>query len=102
MAAGVALPERLASDTGRAYCVNHDLASYEVPAHAEIETQSAIFLDTLDTVSNPLKAKGVGELRISGAAAAIANAAYNGSGVCVRDYTLTVDKMIAQSPNLKQ
>ena len=100
MAAGAALSEELATDTGRAYFVNHDLAGYEVPVHADIGTQEVIFLDTLDAVANPLKAKGVGELGICGAAAAIANAAYNASGVRIRDYPLTVDKMIAGLPDL--
>lgn len=100
MAAGAALSEELATDTGRAYFVNHDLAGYEVAVHADIGTQEVIFLDTLDAVASPLKAKGVGELGICGAAAAIANAAYNASGVRVRDYPLTVDKMIAGLPPL--
>ena len=100
MAAGAALSEELATDTGRSYFVNHDLAGYEVPVHADIGSQEVIFLDTLDAVASPLKAKGVGELGICGAAAAIANAAYNASGVRVRDYPLTLDKMIGGLPAL--
>ena len=100
MAAGAALSEELAADTSRAYFVNHDLAGYEVAVHADIGRQEVIFLDTLDAVASPLKAKGVGELGICGAAAAIANAAYNASGVRVRDYPLTLDKMIDGLPAL--
>ncbi|WP_420565531.1 aldehyde oxidoreductase molybdenum-binding subunit PaoC [Thalassobaculum sp.] len=100
MAAGAALSEELATDTGRSFFVNHDLAGYEVAVHADIGTQEVIFLDTLDPVASPLKAKGVGELGICGVAAAIANAAYNASGVRVRDYPLTLDKMIAGLPPL--
>jgi len=59
-----------------------------------------IFLDTLDGVASPLKAKGVGELGICGVAAAIANAVYNASGVRVRDYPLTVDKIVGALPAL--
>ncbi|SDF13018.1 aldehyde oxidoreductase molybdenum-binding subunit PaoC [Thalassobaculum litoreum] len=100
MATGAALSEELATDTGRSYFVNHDLAGYEVPVHADIGRQDVIFLDTLDAVASPLKAKGVGELGICGAAAAIANAAYNASGVRVRDYPLTLDKMVGGFPAL--
>ncbi|MBC7395542.1 MAG: hypothetical protein H7340_19625, partial [Variovorax sp.] len=42
----------------------------------------------------PMKAKGVGELGLCGSAAAIANAVYNACGVRVRDYPLTLDKII--------
>ena len=41
-----------------------------------------------------MKAKGVGELGICGAAAAVANAVYNATGVRVRDYPITLDKLI--------
>jgi len=100
MAAGAALSEELAADAGRGYFVNHDLAGYEVAVHADIGTQEVIFLDTLDGVASPLKAKGVGELGICGVAAAIANAVYNASGVRVRDYPLTVDKIVGALPAL--
>jgi xanthine dehydrogenase YagR molybdenum-binding subunit len=45
-----------------------------------------------------MKAKGVGELGICGVAAAIANAIYNATGVRVRDYPITLDKLIAKLP----
>jgi xanthine dehydrogenase YagR molybdenum-binding subunit len=45
-----------------------------------------------------MKAKGVGELGICGVAAAVANAIYNASGVRVRDYPITLDKIIDQLP----
>jgi len=54
-----------------------------------------VFLPELDDKANPLKAKGIGELGISGAAAAIANAVYNACGVRIRDFPLTLDKVIA-------
>jgi xanthine dehydrogenase YagR molybdenum-binding subunit len=80
--------------------VNHDLASYEVPVHADIPHQDVIFLDETDPVSSPMKAKGVAELGICGVAAAIANAVYNASGVRIRDYPLTLDKLIGQLPDV--
>lgn len=74
--------EELAVDKRLGFFVNHDLAGYEVPIHADVPHLEAIFLDEVDATIAPLKAKGVGELGISGVAAAIANAIYNAS--CVR------------------
>ncbi|MYM88146.1 molybdopterin-dependent oxidoreductase [Rugamonas sp. FT82W] len=98
MGAGAALMEQLAVDKRGGFFVNHDLAGYEVPSHADIPHQQVIFLDETDPVSSPMKAKGVGELGICGVAAAIANAVYNATGVRVRDYPLTLDKLIAKMP----
>jgi xanthine dehydrogenase YagR molybdenum-binding subunit len=98
MGAGAALMEDLAVDKRRGFFVNHDLASYEVPVHADIPHQEVIFLDDPDPISTPLKAKGLGELGISGVAPAIANAVYNATGVRVRDYPITLDKLIDKLP----
>jgi xanthine dehydrogenase YagR molybdenum-binding subunit len=75
MGAGAALMEDLVVDKRAGFFVNHDLAGYEVPVHADIPHQDAFFLDEVDPTAGPLKAKGVGELGISGVPAAIANAA---------------------------
>ena len=98
MGVGAALMEELAVDKRFGFFVNHDLAGYEIPVHADIPHQEVIFLDETDPVSSPMKAKGVGELGICGAAAAIANAVYNATGVRVRDYPITLDKLIAHMP----
>jgi xanthine dehydrogenase YagR molybdenum-binding subunit len=98
MAVGAALMEELAVDKRYGFFVNHDLASYEVPVHADIPHQDVIFLDETDAMSSPMKAKGVGELGICGVAAAVANAIYNATGVRVRDYPITLDKLIAHLP----
>jgi xanthine dehydrogenase YagR molybdenum-binding subunit len=82
-------------DTRYGFFVNHDLAEYHVPVHADVQDIEAIFLPELDDKANPLKSKGVGELGISGAGAAIANAVYNATGVRIREFPLTVDKVIA-------
>jgi len=94
MGAGAALMEELVVDKRVGFFVNHDFAEYAVPVHADIPAQEVVFLDELDDKSSPMKAKGVGELGICGAGAAVANAIYNASGVRVRDYPLTIDKMI--------
>ena len=98
MGVGAALMEELVVDQRRGYFVNHDLASYEVPVHADIPHQDVIFLDETDPMSSPMKAKGVGELGICGVAAAIANAVYNATGVRVRAYPVTLDKLLATLP----
>jgi xanthine dehydrogenase YagR molybdenum-binding subunit len=98
MGVGAALMEDLVVDKRGGFFVNHDLAGYEVPVHADIPHQEVIFLDETDPISSPMKAKGVGELGICGVAAAIANAVYNATGVRVRDYPLTLDKLIAKMP----
>jgi xanthine dehydrogenase YagR molybdenum-binding subunit len=68
-----------------------------VPAHADAVEVEAIFLPELDDKSNPLKSKGIGELGICGAGAAVANAIYNATGVRVRSYPITLDKLILDS-----
>lgn len=98
MGVGAALMEELAVDHRLGYFVNHDLASYEVPVHADIPRQEVIFLDEDDPVSSPMKAKGVGELGLCGVAAAIANAVYNATGVRVRDYPVTLNKLLDGMP----
>ncbi len=99
MGVGAALMEELAVDKRFGFFVNHDLAGYEVPVHADIPHQEVVFLDEVDPISSPMKAKGVGELGLCGVGAAIANAIYNATGVRVRDYPITLDKLIDRLPS---
>ena len=96
MGAGAALMEGLEVDKRFGFFVNHDLAEYPVPVHADIPHQDVIFIEELDDKSSPMKAKGVGELGICGAGAAVANAIYNATGVRIRSYPLTLDKILAR------
>jgi xanthine dehydrogenase YagR molybdenum-binding subunit len=98
MGVGAALMESLEVDKRYGYFVNHDLAGYEIPVHADIPHQEVIFIEETDPISSPMKAKGVGELGICGVAAAISNAIYNATGVRVRDYPVTLDKLIGNMP----
>ncbi|QNO29121.1 xanthine dehydrogenase family protein molybdopterin-binding subunit [Sphingopyxis sp. OPL5] len=100
MGAGAALMEELAVDKRFGFFVNHDLAGYEVPVHADIPHQEVIFLDEVDPTTSPMKAKGVGELGICGVAAAVANAVYHATGIRVRDYPVTLDKLIGRLPEI--
>jgi xanthine dehydrogenase YagR molybdenum-binding subunit len=60
--------------------------------------QEVIFLDEVDPTAGPLKAKGAGELGISGVPAAMAKALYNATGIRVRDYPITLDKLLDRLP----
>ncbi|MFT3867451.1 MAG: aldehyde oxidoreductase molybdenum-binding subunit PaoC [Nibricoccus sp.] len=100
MGAGAALSEGLVVDKRHGLFINHDLASYEVPVHADIPHQEVIFLDETDPISSPMKAKGIAELGICGVAAAVANAVYNATGVRVRDYPITLDKLLNGLPDI--
>ena len=92
---GSALHEDGVIDTRHGHFVNHDLADYHYPCHLDIPAIEAHFLPEVDDKANPLKIKGVGELGICGAGAALTNAVYNACGVRIRDYPLTVDKVLA-------
>lgn len=100
MGAGLALSEELAVDTRRGFFVNHDLAGYEVPVHADIPYQEVVFMDETDPVSSPMKAKGIGELGLCGVSAAIANAIHNATGIRLRHYPMTLDKLIGGLPDV--
>src|ERR1700686_3801184 len=95
---GSALHEDMTLDPRFGYFVNHDLAEYHVPVHADIPAIDAIFLAELDNESNPLKSKGIGELGICGAGASIANAIYNACGARIGDHRITLDKLLSKLP----
>ena len=93
-----ALEEDMVLDKRYGVYLTNDLAQYHVPVHADIPNVDAIFLPELDNKANPLKSKGIGELGICGAGAAVANAVYNACGVRVRDYPITLDKVLSGLP----
>ncbi|MBR0554633.1 xanthine dehydrogenase family protein molybdopterin-binding subunit [Ciceribacter sp. L1K23] len=91
---GMALTEELAHDPRDGHIVNHDLAEYHIPVNADVPQIEVILLDERDDHANPLQAKGLGELGICGAAAAVTNAIFNATGVRVREYPATLEKVI--------
>ena len=93
-----ALLEGAVVDTRSGAFVNRDLAEYLVPVHADIVELDAILLDGFDDKANALGAKGIGELGISGSGAAVANAVFNATGVRVRDFPITLDKVLPGLP----
>jgi xanthine dehydrogenase YagR molybdenum-binding subunit len=92
---GMALTEELIHDLRDGHIVNRDLAEYHLPVNADVPQIDVVLLDDRDAFANPLQAKGIGELGICGAAAAITNAIYNATGVRIRDYPATLDKVLA-------
>jgi len=95
---GAALHEELVHDERNGKVVNRDMAEYHVPSNADVPQLEVHFLHERDIHANPIQAKGIGELGISGAGAAVANAIYNATGVRVRDFPITCDKIIEQLP----
>ncbi|WP_237740741.1 molybdopterin cofactor-binding domain-containing protein [Crystallibacter crystallopoietes] len=94
MGLGMALHEHSVMDPRFGMIVNHDFAEYHIPVNADILDVDAIWLDEVDEHAGPLGSRGIGEIGIVGAAAAIANAAYHATGVRVRDLPLTPDKFL--------
>ncbi len=92
---GMALYEHGALDKRLGRYVNNNLAEYHVPVNADIGELEALWIDEKDDHINPLGAKGVGEIGITGAAAAVANAIFHATGKRVRDLPITPDKLIA-------
>ena len=99
MGIGAALMEEQVVDQRFGGFINHDLAEYQVPVHADIPALDVVFLDDSDDKSSWIKAKGVGELGICGVGAAVANAIYNATGTRIRDYPVTMDKLLPTLPN---
>jgi xanthine dehydrogenase YagR molybdenum-binding subunit len=94
MGVGAALTEESVLDPRDGSFVNHDLAEYHVPVNADIGQIDAIFVPELEEHANPLGIKGLGEVGIVGAAAAVANAVFNATGVRVRVLPITLDKVL--------
>ncbi|PIF78794.1 xanthine dehydrogenase YagR molybdenum-binding subunit [Variovorax sp. 54] len=95
---GAALHEEAVVDAHHGYFVNHDMAEYLVPVHADIPDIDAVYLQDSDDLASPIKSKGIGELGTCGSAAAVANAIYNATGVRVRNYPITLDKLLPGLP----
>jgi xanthine dehydrogenase YagR molybdenum-binding subunit len=91
---GMALLEETIWDPRNARIINANLADYHVPAHADIPALEAFYVDEQDARVNPLGAKGLAELSIVGAAAAVANAIHHATGKRVRELPITPDKLL--------
>jgi len=93
MGVGMALMEQSVMDPRFGDFVNHDLADYHVPVCADVRDIDATWIDERDDDLNPMGSKGIGEIGIVGAAAAVANAVHHATGVRVRDLPITPDRL---------
>jgi len=91
---GMALLEETWRDQRNGRYVNASLAEYHVPVNGDIGEIDVQFVPEDDPHVNPLGVKGIGEIGITGVAAAIANAVYHATGKRVRDLPITLDKLI--------
>jgi xanthine dehydrogenase YagR molybdenum-binding subunit len=94
MGIGMALHEEAMTDHRLGKIMNHNFAEYHIPAHADIEDIEVIFVDEHDEKVSPLGVKGLGEIGIVGTAAAVANAIFHATGKRVRDFPITIDKLL--------
>jgi xanthine dehydrogenase YagR molybdenum-binding subunit len=92
---GSALIEENHVDPRYGSFINQDLASYHVAVNADVGAMDVVFLDEADPHGSPLGSKGVGELGICGAGAAVMNAIHNATGARIRDFPATPDKLLA-------
>jgi xanthine dehydrogenase YagR molybdenum-binding subunit len=93
MGIGMALTEETLFDRRNGRIVNPSLAEYHVPVNLDVPPIEILFNDIPDE-HTPLGARGVGELGITGAAAAVANAIFHATGKRVRDLPITLDKLL--------
>ncbi|MBA8824798.1 xanthine dehydrogenase YagR molybdenum-binding subunit [Saccharopolyspora lacisalsi] len=94
MGLSMALHEVGVLDTRFGHVVNHDFAEYHIPTNADVGDIDATWIDEDDPYVNPMGAKGIGEIGIVGAAAAIANAAHHATGIRLRELPITPDALL--------
>ncbi|HEX3347269.1 MAG TPA: xanthine dehydrogenase family protein molybdopterin-binding subunit, partial [Acetobacteraceae bacterium] len=89
-----ALHEHALMDPRSGRPMNANLAEYHVPVNADIPPMEAILVEEHDPYVNALGIKGVGEIGITGTAGAIANAVWHATGVRVRQFPITLDRLL--------
>jgi xanthine dehydrogenase YagR molybdenum-binding subunit len=94
MGIGATLMEEAHLDHQVGYPVVYDLATYHVPTHADIPRIDVTFVGEPDLNFNPIGARGVGELGITGVSAAVANAIYHATGRRLRSLPITPEKLL--------
>jgi xanthine dehydrogenase YagR molybdenum-binding subunit len=94
MGIGMALTEETSYDPATGLPVTRNLADYHVPTNADVPEIDVAFVGEPDFAFNPIGARGMGEIGITGTAAAIANAVYHATGKRIRDLPITPDKLI--------
>lgn len=92
---GQALFEATHMDPRTGHWVNDSLGEALVPTNADIADIEVIVVEEDDTRGHPVGVKGLGELGITGVAAAIANAIYHATGLRMTSLPITLDKLLA-------
>jgi xanthine dehydrogenase YagR molybdenum-binding subunit len=98
MGMSMALHENSVFDARIGQVANHDLAEYHISVNADVQQIEAHWLDEHDPYVNVMGAKGIGEIGITGTAAAVVNAVHAATGVRVRSLPVTLDKLLAGLP----
>ncbi len=93
MGLGLALTEETLFDARSGRIMNPSLADYHIPVHLDVPEIDVIWTGIADPRS-PMGARGIGEIGITGVAAAVANAVFNATGRRIRDLPITLDKML--------
>jgi xanthine dehydrogenase YagR molybdenum-binding subunit len=89
-----ALHERAVMDPRSGRVMNANLAEYHVPVNADVPSLETILVEEHDPHVNALGIKGVGEIGITGTAGAVANAVWHATGLRVRKFPITMDRLI--------
>ncbi|MGB7075702.1 MAG: xanthine dehydrogenase family protein molybdopterin-binding subunit, partial [Xanthobacteraceae bacterium] len=89
-----ALQEQAVTDRRSGRTMNANLAEYHVPVNADVPSLEALLVEEDDPHVNVLGIKGVGEIGITGTAGAIANAVWHATGIRVREFPITLDRLI--------
>jgi xanthine dehydrogenase YagR molybdenum-binding subunit len=89
-----ALHERAVIDPRTGRPMNPDLAEYHIPVNADVPSIEAILVEERDNHVNALGIKGVGEIGVTGSAGAIANAVWHATGIRVREFPITLDRLL--------
>ena len=93
MGIGMTLGEETLFDERSGRIMNPSLSEYHIPVNLDVPHIDIVFNHETDE-HTPLGAHGVGEIGITGAAAAIANAVYHATGKRVRSLPITLDKLL--------
>ncbi len=95
----MALHEESIRDARTGHVVNHDLAEYHIPTHADIGDVDATWLDEDDLHATPMGSRGVGEIGIVGSAAAVVNALWHATGARVRRLPARLEDVLPHLPD---
>ncbi len=93
MGLGLALMEETLLDPRSGRIMNPNLSDYHVPVHLGVPAIDVAWTDIPDPRA-PMGGRGIGELGITGTAAAVANAVFNATGRRIRELPITLDKLL--------